>query len=488
MGINGQKSLYNQLEETIVKLNEIVNINKELKEENKALKITIQELTEQTIKLMTEIDRLKNQINKNSSNSSKPGSTDNDNKPDKSGANLYNSRVNTGKSVGGQIGREGKNLSKENVEEMIKNKEVEVIETYHSINGNSEKAPVIKYRLGIKTIPVVEKHIFVYDEKSEGKLPLEFYTDVTYNDDFKSTCVQLGSYNVVAIDRLSDFINIITNGVIKVSNGSICNFYKEFSKLSENVVNELEEEVLNKKIIYTDLTGGGETEGKKIYFRNYSAEDIAIYKCHTKKGHAPIKEDNILPRFQGGIMGDHDTALYSYGANNYECNTHASRYLEELEQNISYISWPGELQELLFRINSSVQIAKLFELKEFDDEKINEYLTEYDSILEKAKKENNTIKSTFYKDKAKKLLNRLIKYKDNHLAFVKDFHIPFTNNLSEQDLRIVKTKIKISNFRSFNGAKNYANALTIIKTAKKRKINPFLAIKNIFGRKPCFEH
>ena len=83
-------------------------------------------------------------------------------------------------------------------------------------------------------------------------------------------------------------------------------------------------------------------------------------------------------------------------------------------------------------------------------------------------------------------MNRLIKYKDNHLAFIKDFTIPFTNNLSERDLRIIKTKTKISSFRSFEYAKNYANTLSIIKTAKKRNINPFVAIKNIFKKEPLF--
>lgn len=44
-------------------------------------------------------------------------------------------------------------------------------------------------------------------------------------------------------------------------------------------------------------------------------------------------EDNVLPRFCCGIMGEHDTTLYSYGTERYECNIHIGRYLEELIQN-----------------------------------------------------------------------------------------------------------------------------------------------------------
>ena len=79
------------------------------------------------------------------------------------------------------------------------------------------------------------------------------------------------------------------------------------------------------------------------------------------------------------------------------------------------------------------------------------------------------------------------KYKDNHLAFVKDLNVPFDNNLSERELRIVKTKTKISGgFRSENRCKNYCNILSIINIANKRNINPFKAIISVFSNDDIF--
>ena len=486
MGINAEKSLYRQYENLLSKMDELLKSQREDKEQIKELNKTIVTQGELNAKLLLEIERLKNQINKDSSNSSKPGSSDNNNKPPKSGANMYNGRVKTSKSIGGQLGHKGNNLSQIAIEKMIDNNEIIVKEVKHTIKGSRTKTPLIKYKVGIEVIPYVEKHIFCYDELSEEELPKEFYTDVTYNSYLKSMCVELGSYNVVAIDRLSDFISVITNGLINISNGSICNFFSEFSNLSLSQIEKLEEEILSSNLIYTDETGT-KLNKKKMYFRNYSTDNIAIYKYNNKKGHNSIKENNILPRFVGGIMGDHDTALYSYGTDNYECNVHVGRYLEELIQNIPYVSWSLEMKDLFYRIHNSINIAKLYKVDSFDESKIVEYIKEYDLILEKAKEENITIKSSFYKGKAKKLLNRLTKYKDNHLYFVKDFNVPFSNNTSEQDLRVLKTKTKVSGgFRSEKGACSYANTLTIIKTAKKRGINPFSAILNIFNNKPCF--
>ena len=97
-----------------------------------------------------------------------------------------------------------------------------------------------------------------------------------------------------------------------------------------------------------------------MYVRNYSNESTVIYKAHKNKGHKPIKEDNIITRFCGGIMGDHDTALQKYGTKNYECNIHVGRYLEELIQNVPDILWPIKMKELLFRMNNTKKISIFF--------------------------------------------------------------------------------------------------------------------------------
>ena len=132
-------------------------------------------------------------------------------------------------------------------------------------------------------------------------------------------------------------------------------------------------------------------------------------------------------------------------------------------------------------------MAISYGLNNFDKKKINEYIDEFDTILDLAIAENKTIKSSYYKDKANKLCRRIKKYKNNHLYFIKNFEVPFDNNLSEQDLRIFKTKTKISGgFRSMKAAEHYVNALSVIKTSIKRKINPFESIKQIFDNEVLF--
>ena len=73
------------------------------------------ELKEENKKLREDNERLKSQLNNNSNNSSKPPSSDQ--KPSKR-ANEYNGRKSSGKKRGGQIGRQGKTLTKEEAEKL----------------------------------------------------------------------------------------------------------------------------------------------------------------------------------------------------------------------------------------------------------------------------------------------------------------------------------------------------------------------------------
>lgn len=481
------KDIYKQLEQVMNKLDESLSVNKELNETIKNLNKTISELRKENEKLLNEIDRLKNRNNKNSNNSSKPSSTDIVTPKKKTGANLYNYRIKTGNKLGGQYNHQGNNLSKKDVEKLIEENKIEVKKIIHTIKGNSKKEPLIKYRYELEIKPYVEKHIFRFDEESKEKLPKEFYTDVTYGNSIKTLSIHLGGYNVIAYDRLSNFFSVITNNILNISNGTLVNFVKEFGLKSKNTIVNLENDFINGITGYTDETGT-KFNKKKLYVRNYSNERSVVYKIHKNKGHNPIKEDDILPRFCGGIMGDHDTTLYSYGSKNYECNIHLGRYLMELMENVPEIVWPFKMYDLIFRMNNTRKIAIMYGLKDFSNGKIEEYENEYDDILKLAKEENKKIKSSYYRTKkAKPLHSRLVKYKENHLYFIKDFDVPFDDNLSERDLRVFKTKTKISGgFRSIDVAQDYANVLSVVKSSVKREINPYDSINAIFNNEVLF--
>jgi transposase len=70
------------------------------------------------------------------------------------------------------------------------------------------------------------------------------------------------------------------------------------------------------------------------------------------------------------------------------------------------------------------------------------------------------------------LLRRLSSRKEDVLRFLTDPRVPFTNNQSERDGRMMKLRQKISGgFRSEDGARDFAVIRSLLSTAKKQGWN-----------------
>lgn len=108
------------------------------------------------------------------------------------------------------------------------------------------------------------------------------------------------------------FFKVISKGLITISNGTLVNFLKEFSKKATNTINNLKYNLLNEEIMYTD-----ETSNNKWYIRNYSNPNTVVYMSYNRRGHKQIEVHDILTKYIGGLMHDHDTTMYKYGQSNY---------------------------------------------------------------------------------------------------------------------------------------------------------------------------
>lgn len=432
------------------------------------------------------IDKLTNQVTKDSTNSSIPTSKE-INKKHKNGANTYNHREKKSGKNGGQFGHVGKTLTTEEIERKIKNNEVEVIEKKFYIKGKIDDKPVIKYRVGIKTTVYVEKYIFTKTPESNEVLPKELYSDVTYDNSIKLLITIMGNYLSIGYNKIKEFICDLTNGVIDISEGTIDNIYKEFSNKSQGTLCNITNNLINGKYQHTDETVTKEN-GKEVYYRGYANKSNVLYKYHHHKGDKPIKEDNILTNFLGTIISDHDTTIFKYGLNNQDCIVHIGRYCIEEDQNINNINWPICLYNFLLKVKRNREILLKFGRDKFNAEEIELIETEYDEILNEGLNQNKTIQSSYWRDKSNTLLRRMKKYKNSILFYVHDFEIPADNNFIERALRMIKGKTKVSGgFRSVEGGIRFGNIMSVIKTAKLRNINPFLAIREIYEGKELFE-
>lgn len=304
-----------------------------------------------------------------------------------------------------------------------------------------------------------------------------------YGNELKTMCSILNTEGIVALDRLSDFVKNISHGAINVSKGSIVNFMKELDSKSKYLIENIKEKILNAELLHTDATTG-RAENRNTCVRTYSTKKETLLVTTSGKGKKHIEETNILNRYTGKLVHDHETVIYNYGSEHIECNVHVARYLKGCYENTKN-SWAKNMRSFLFSLNEYRKKLKDEGINELSKEQIERYSRRYDEILEEGYRENKKVKSKHLRQEEQRLINRLKKYKKNHIMFLYDFSVPFDNNLAERDLRHVKIKQKVSgHFNSMEGQKIYLNIKSIIGTLKKQGRNFYKEIFNIYENIP----
>ena len=127
-----------------------------------------------------------------------------------------------------------------------------------------------------------------------------------------------------------------------------------------------------------------------------------------------------------------ETALYHFGTGHTECNVHLLRYLKKNTEDTGH-SWSGEMVCLLCSANRerNHQIAQ--GLEAFPAKERAGFEERYQELIRKGRKQNVETKHSYAKKEEQTLLNRMEKYRQNHLMFLNDFEVPFDNNMSERD-------------------------------------------------------
>ncbi|MBK5262733.1 MAG: transposase, partial [Peptostreptococcaceae bacterium] len=126
-----------------------------------------------------------------------------------------------------------------------------------------------------------------------------------------------------------------------------------------------------------------------------------------------------------------------------ECNAHILRYLQGVEDFTKHI-WSIDMAKLLKEILHQKKLLKSEGIDFFSIDSLAMYAKSYDEILKQANKQyQSDYAANAYKDDERRLITRLAEYKNNHLLFMYDFKIPFSNNQAEVDIRPAKRKLNI---------------------------------------------
>ena len=124
----------------------------------------------------------------------------------------------------------------------------------------------------------------------------------------------------------------------------------------------------------------------------------------------------------------------------------------------------------------------------FSTEQLERFSLRYDELVAQGYEANRNTRGRLAKKEEKTLLNRLVKYKENHLLFLRDFGVHYRNNMSEKDLRLCKNRDKMAGgFRNASGREMYCRIMSFIETIKRQGLNIYHSIMSLMAGEPVIQ-
>jgi len=450
---------------------------------------TILELSEQNTELQGRVKALEDQLNQNSRNSNKPPSTD-------GFAKHKSQRQKSDKPVGGQEGHPGHTLK---MVDEPDHRIVHPVSRCSKCGRSLEETPATDYeRRQVFDLPPIK--VEATEHRAESKIcpycgylnkaafPEDVQQPVQYGSRLKGTAVYLNQYQLLPYERTSELLEDLFGR--KLSQASLDNANQACYEILEPVEKEIKQQVIDSVVVNFDETGL-KVNGKQEWLHVASTETLTHYAAHPKRGQEATDEIGILPGFQGTAVHDAWKSYFKYDCNHALCNAHHLRELTGiLEQDEQ--EWPGEMINLLLEIKKAVEETKPT-ANQLAPAQLKSFEERYDQTVEKGLAENpipisqdqTKRRGRKKQSKAKNLLDRLKEYRQETLAFMYDFNVPFDNNQAERDIRMVKTQQKISGtFRSAQGADVFCRIRGYISTVKKNSLSVIDAIQAVFEGNP----
>ena len=466
---------------------EAVNFCKNNPETAAIILLKIEKLEEIIEQQSAEIKRLTDIISKDSNNSSKPPSTDN-----KFTKTTNNKKSNIKKKRGGQKGHKGSNLK------MVASPDkIEVLSHITCSCGcflaDVKSSKTVKRQ--IFDIPKIQIEVTQYEQHTKvcpkckniniPPFPNNLNANAQYGDNLKSFITYCNTYQMIPYERISQMIEDFTSH--KISEGTIYNILQTYYNKLENYEESIKRLLLKEDVIHCDETGVS-VGGKLHYTHVVCSSLLTYYMIHSKRGKEAINDMDILPHYQQIAVHDHWSPYYGYECKHSYCNAHHLRELTFIAEQEKEL-WAKDMHKLLSVMNKVVHRAKQRGKTALSNQQLNYFLTYYDKICKSAliyyPPPDPTTKKTRGRNKqakGKNLLDRLVKYKDEILRFLTNFAVPFTNNLAERDLRMIKVKEKISGtFASFRGGEIFNRIRGYISTVKKNSRSVLGELSNVLN-------
>jgi len=464
----------------------------DLSRELDALRKEVAALKAENAALRDRVKSLEEQVAKDSHNSSKPPSSDGLAKPKPKSL-----RPKSERPTGGQLGHPGHTLRMvEKPDRIVPHRVERCSDCGRSL---AQQAPDRVERRQVFDLP--EPKLEVTEHQAEVKtcacgcvnravFPPEAAAPVQYGLRVKSVGVYLKEYQLLPFDRLAEIMRDLF-ACATFSAGTLANFGADCSRRLKPVEASIRDLAAKAAVAGFDETGT-RAIGSLHWLHTVSTQFLTWYYAHKRRGREAMDAANILPDFRGRAVHDFWDSYLKYDCDHAFCNAHLLRELiflwEEQDQ-----KWAQPMIDHLLGIKDAVATARNAGLTALPDADLDRFLKRYQRIVAAGYAQNPAVapppgpkrRGRRKQSKARNLLDRFRDHPDGILAFMRDFAVPFDNNLPERDLRMMKLRQKISGtFRNFNALVDFCRIRGYVATARKNGLNALEALRRVFLGNP----
>lgn len=456
---------------------QLVNI---ILEQPAGLKFVLQQ-NKQLQDRITELELLVAKLTKDSSNSSKPSSTD-FRGPDKPSSHNRNSRNPSGKKSGGQPGHNGTTRSNvDNPDEVVACAPTGCTGCGNDLtNPANRRVSEIVSTAQVADIPPVMPIITEYQrlritcvcgQTNDGQYP-DFVVPaggIQLGPTISSFLVYLNSAHHLPYARLQTIVRDLLG--FNVSEGTISNKLSACAQAAETVQAKILNFLHGSSWVGSDETGA-RVAGSRWWQWVWQNAQASYYAVSPSRGYKVIKE-HFGESFAGTLVHDCLSAQNKTVAGFHQlCHAHLFRDLQFLiDTKGEHTVWAYRLKRLLYQ---SQRARDHCWATEFDPVMRARILQYYHYQL------TGLLGWELTSPESRKLQRRLLKHQAKLLHFMTSPDMPADNNGSERAIRNAKVKQKVSGgYRSQAGAERQAVLLSVIESSKKQNKNVLSIIQQL---------
>ncbi|HEU4966721.1 MAG TPA: IS66 family transposase [Candidatus Saccharimonadales bacterium] len=468
----------------------------DLQKENAELKAAlaqkeqrIQELEGLLMGALLRVEELERRFAKDSHNSSLPPSRDHGTRKP------LGKRPKSQKRSGGQQGHQGHTLMlAKTPDEVLIHRPASCPSCQTDLR---EQPGVIVERRQVHDVPTWRLQVWEHQveavccpgcqQRIRGHFPASVSAPVQYGPGVQALAVYLSQSQLVPVQRTCETLADLFEA--PVSQASVLEWVGRAGERLASRVEQIAQWIERAAVMHVDETSV-HLRGKVHWIHVHSTARLTLYRWHAKRGTEGIQAVSLVPGYRGRMMHDRWTSYDRYPCAHSLCGAHLIRdtlFVAEHEQQ----PWASRMVEHLRQMDHVSNQWREQGARHLPAEVRQELLAEYFDILrtgyaahagqppppKKAgrRKQNPSLN----------LLDTFLKRAEHILGFLDDLCIPFTNNLAERDLRMIKVQQKISGtFRSPDGITAFCALRSYLSTMRKQGRPLLSALRAVFVGTP----